>query len=106
MILSDPCIRRWYSYRASKAATNQIVRALAHELARKHPSKLAARVFAYHPGTVKTSLSEPYVGHRQPDASRGLFSAEGAARKFLEVLRRRKGENGTFVDWKGERIDW
>jgi NAD(P)-dependent dehydrogenase (short-subunit alcohol dehydrogenase family) len=40
----------WYSYRASKAALNQIVRTAAIELARTHPELVCV---ALHPGTVR-----------------------------------------------------
>jgi NAD(P)-dependent dehydrogenase (short-subunit alcohol dehydrogenase family) len=48
----------WYSYRAAKAALNQIVRSAAIELARTH--RLAICV-ALHPGTVNTGLSGPFA---------------------------------------------
>ena len=56
--ISDNHLGGWYSYRASKAALNQIVRTAAIELART--SKQAVCV-ALHPGTVSTSLSEPFA---------------------------------------------
>lgn len=68
---------------------------------RKYP----AIAFAYHPGTVQTGLSAAYVGHKDPDESKGLFTVEGGANKFIEVLKR-SPENGSFVDWKGETVPW
>lgn len=67
--------------------------------------KFPATAFAYHPGTVKTGLSEAYVGGKEAEPSKGLFEPEMAAEKFIEVLKSRV-ENGAFVDWKGEKVPW
>ena len=56
--ISDNHLGGWFSYRASKAALNQLVRTAAIELART--CKQAVCV-ALHPGTVSTRLSEPFV---------------------------------------------
>ncbi|KAF8318419.1 NAD(P)-binding protein [Clavulina sp. PMI_390] len=92
----------WYSYRSSKAATNQVVRTLAHELELR---KIPATAFAYHPGTVKTNLSEAYVRGKEIDENKGTFTTEMAARKFASVLRGGV-QNGAFVDWAGKDVTW
>lgn len=56
--ISDNHLGGWFSYRASKAALNQLVRTAAIELART--CKQAVCV-ALHPGTVSTRLSEPFA---------------------------------------------
>lgn len=56
--IGDNRLGGWYSYRASKAALNQLVRTAAIELARTHP---AAVCVALHPGTVATALSLPFA---------------------------------------------
>jgi NAD(P)-dependent dehydrogenase (short-subunit alcohol dehydrogenase family) len=89
----------WYSYRASKAALNQIVRTAAIELQRKW--KQAALV-AIHPGTVDTALSAPF-------AKQGLTvrPPEEAARDILAVLEGLDAsENGSFIAYDGERLPW
>jgi NAD(P)-dependent dehydrogenase (short-subunit alcohol dehydrogenase family) len=54
--IGDNRLGGWYSYRASKAALNQLVRTSAIEVARQSPEALCV---ALHPGTVATSLSAP-----------------------------------------------
>jgi NAD(P)-dependent dehydrogenase (short-subunit alcohol dehydrogenase family) len=55
--ISDNRLGGWYSYRASKAALNQLTRTLALELERK---KLPVAAVLLHPGTCDTGLSEPF----------------------------------------------
>ena len=52
--IGDNALGGWISYRASKAALNQIVHTAAIEIARTAP---ASTIVAIHPGTVKTELS-------------------------------------------------
>ena len=56
--IGDNRLGGWYSYRASKAALNQLVRTAAVELARRSPDALC---IALHPGTVATALSAPFA---------------------------------------------
>ena len=55
--IEDNRIGGWHSYRASKAALNMLVRNFAIELGRTHKQAIAV---ALHPGTVDTTLSEPF----------------------------------------------
>ena len=80
----------WISYRASKAALNQIVRTAAIEIAFRHPD---AVVVALQPGTVATPLSRPYA--RGPD----VLAPEESARRLLSVL------DGLDADSSGKLID-
>ena len=52
--IGDNRLGGWYSYRASKAAANQIVHTAAIEIARTHPQAVVA---ALHPGTVDTPFT-------------------------------------------------
>ena len=56
--ISDNNLGGWYSYRAAKAALNQIMRTASFELAR---TRRQAIVVALHPGTVDTGLSGPFA---------------------------------------------
>jgi len=56
--ISDNRLGGWYSYRAAKAALNQLVRTAAIELARTRPQAICV---ALHPGTVDTGLSGPFA---------------------------------------------
>ena len=96
--IGDNRLGGWISYRAAKAAQNQILRTAAIEIARKRPEAI---VVALHPGTVATDLSAPYAG-RHP-----TITAQRSAQALLAVLARlTPAETGTFWDWKGERVEW
>lgn len=74
-----------YGYRASKAATNMMTRALLHDL----PSYV--RTFAVHPGRVKTDMNP----------SGNIFPWE-SAEKILGILDRwEPSMNGNFLDNEG-----
>ena len=97
--IADNRLGGWYSYRASKAALNQIVRTAAIELARTHPDAICVAV---HPGTVDTKLSRPF-------AKRGLdvLSTERAAKDLLNGLDAlRPASSGGFFDRHGQAIQW
>ena len=96
--IGDNRLGGWISYRAAKAALNQIVRTAAIELARKRPEAICV---ALHPGTVRTSLTEKYLG-RHP-----AVDADEAAQNLLTVLNGlTPADTGGFYDWRGDRIDW
>ncbi len=97
--IADNRLGGWTSYRASKAALNMIVKTLAIEQARRNPESVLA---ALHPGTVDTSLSQPYAS-RVPQAQ--LFSPARAARELLAVLDTLTPKNsGGFFAWDGTPI--
>jgi NAD(P)-dependent dehydrogenase (short-subunit alcohol dehydrogenase family) len=95
----------WYSYRASKAAQNQLTRTLAHEL--KLRKKLAIAL-GLHPGTVvRTALSSPFTANREPDEKQGTFEAPEAADKLSQVVgKASESDSGRVLDWAGQRIPW
>ncbi len=96
--IADNRLGGWISYRAAKAALNQIVRTSAIEIARKRPDSV---VVALHPGTVRTALTEHYVGNRPS------VSPEAAAANLLAVIDRLSpAETGGFFAWDGEPIPW
>jgi len=57
--ISENQLGGWYSYRACKSAVNQLVHSAAIEARRSHKGW---RLLALHPGTVESSLSEPFMG--------------------------------------------
>lgn len=96
--IGDNHLGGWVSYRASKAALNQIIRTASIELGRTHPQAVLA---ALHPGTVATSLSAGYAGDRD------RFRPEDSARKLLAVLDGlRSPQSGSFYAYDGSRIEW
>ena len=78
--ISDNRLGGWYSYRASKAALNMLIRTLSVELARKKPQSFCVSL---HPGTVDTPLSQPFQRNVPQDK---LFTPEYAASRLLDVL--------------------
>lgn len=99
--IGDNRLGGWYSYRASKAALNQLLHTASIELKRLNP---AATVLALHPGTTDTELSRPFQGN-VPEGK--LFQADFAARCILEqVARFGPANSGSFWSWDGEGIEW
>jgi NAD(P)-dependent dehydrogenase (short-subunit alcohol dehydrogenase family) len=94
--IGDNRLGGWVSYRASKAALNQMVRCAAIEIARGRPE---AVVLALHPNTVRTGLSAPFTKPGQ-----GITPAESAA-LLLRVMRTAT-ESGAFLDYDGRTIPW
>lgn len=96
--IGDNRIGGWISYRAAKAAVNQILHTSAIELARSHPEAICV---ALHPGTVRTHFSEKYVG-RHP-----TVEADDAAQNLLRVMDGlTPAHSGQFFDWRGEQVAW
>ena len=96
--IGDNGLGGWVSYRAAKAALNQIVRTTSIELARTHPEAICV---ALHPGTVKTPLTDRYVGNHP------TVSPDEAAQNLLVVLDQLQPENtGGFYDWAGKEVPW
>ena len=97
--IEDNWLGGWYAYRASKAALNMLIRTLAIELARRNPTALCV---ALHPGTVDTSLSEPFQS-AVPNGK--LFSPSHSAACLLDVLDRlTPADSGYMYAWDGNRI--
>ena len=96
--IGDNRLGGWVSYRASKAAQNQIVRTAAIELGRTHPH---AAVVALHPGGVKTTLSEPFAkGHDR------MSPEQSASLMLLTLDSLTPAESGGFFAYDGSRIVW
>jgi NAD(P)-dependent dehydrogenase (short-subunit alcohol dehydrogenase family) len=99
--IGDNRLGGWHGYRASKAALNMLIANLAIEMRRTHP---LAVIVALHPGTVATSLSEPFQAGVAADK---LFSPETSATHLLNVIDRLSPEDsGSFLAWNAERLPW
>ncbi len=95
--IGDNGLGGWYSYRAAKAAANQIVHTAAIEIARQYKQ---AVVVALHPGTVATPFTQKYPGHRK-------VTPDKAAANLLTVLDGlTPADTGGFFDWAGKRVPW
>lgn len=97
--ISDNRLGGWYSYRASKAALNMLLKTLAIETRRRNPQQI---IVGLHPGTVDTALSKPFQKNVKPGA---LFTADDSARYLLNVIDGLSAEqSGGIFDWKGREI--
>lgn len=96
--IGDNRLGGWVSYRAAKAALNQIIRTSAIELARSHPQ---ACVVALHPGTVETPFTEKYLG-RHPAVS----APEAAANLAQVIAGLGPAQTGHFFDYSGAEVPW
>ncbi len=98
--ISDNRLGGWYSYRASKAALNMIIKTASIETARKNKN---AVIVGLHPGTVDSNLSKPFQKN-VPDER--LFTAEQSAQYLAKVINELTPEqSGQVFDWKGDVID-
>ncbi|SIN98414.1 SDR family oxidoreductase [Vannielia litorea] len=95
--ISDNALGGWVSYRASKAALNQVIRTFSIELARTHPQ---ARLIGLHPGTVATPLSQPYRG----TAPTVFTPAESAAHLWRVIEGTTPEHSGNLFAWDGQHI--
>ncbi len=99
--IGDNRLGGWYSYRASKAAQNQLLRTFALELSR---ANRRACCLLLHPGTVDTPLSAPFQARVPPQQ---LFTPERAARQLLDIIAGAEpGDSGRFLAWDGRAIAW
>ena len=96
--IEDNRLGGWYSYRASKAALNMLIKTASIELTRTKPN---VALIAMHPGTVNSRLSKPFKGEqigRLPlDAVRDMFAV-------IENLKIE--DSGSFVSYSGEKLPW
>ncbi|SIP95364.1 SDR family NAD(P)-dependent oxidoreductase [Aquipseudomonas alcaligenes] len=99
--IGDNRLGGWYSYRASKAALNQLLHTASIELKRLNPQSC---VLSLHPGTTDTELSRPFQAKIAADS---LFSPEFAARCLLQqVAEHGPEDSGSFWAWDGQQIPW
>jgi NAD(P)-dependent dehydrogenase (short-subunit alcohol dehydrogenase family) len=96
--IEDNRLGGWYSYRASKAALNMLIKTASIELARSHPQAVLA---ALHPGTVNSPLSAPF------GAAQRKRPAAQAAAELLQILDRLSSkQTGGFWAYDGQRLPW
>lgn len=99
--ISDNGLGGWYSYRASKAALNQLTKTMSLEFERKRPNVAA---IALHPGTNDTDLSKPFQKNYPKDK---IFPKEFGVERMLQVIDGvTEEENGKFYAWDGQEIPW
>ena len=99
--IADNAIGGWYSYRASKAAMNMLLKSAAVELARRAKN---IKLISFHPGTTDTPLSKPF----QRSVPNGkLFTSEFVAEQLLRIVADTPVDGtASFLDWQGKTIPW
>ena len=96
--IGDNRLGGWYSYRASKAAVNQLVHTVAIELARSHKQLICV---ALHPGTVATAFTQKYLG-RHP-----AVTPSAAAHNLVNTINAlTHDQTGGFFDYSGAEVPW
>lgn len=97
--IEDNRLGGWYSYRASKAALNMLLRTASIEVKRQNKEAI---VLGLHPGTVDSALSKPF----QKNVPKGrLFAPDLAAQRLLTVMETaRPSDSGILFDYAGNQI--
>jgi len=98
---SDNRLGGWYSYRASKAALNSLLKSFAVEYARRLKN---VKLIAFHPGTVDTDLSKPF---QASVPEQNLFSAVFVADQLAEIIASADLDGQlSYLDWDGKSIQF
>jgi NAD(P)-dependent dehydrogenase (short-subunit alcohol dehydrogenase family) len=99
--IGDNRLGGWYSYRASKAALNQLLHTASIELTRLNPQSC---VLSLHPGTTDTELSKPFQANVPAEK---LFTPSYSAECLLaQIEQHGPAQTGTFWGWDGLPIPW
>jgi NAD(P)-dependent dehydrogenase (short-subunit alcohol dehydrogenase family) len=99
--ISDNNLGGWYSYRASKAALNMMLKTAAIELARRAKN---IKIISFHPGTTDTPLSKPF--QKNVPANK-LFTSDFVAKQLLAIVENTQVDHkASYLDWQGKTIDW
>ena len=99
--IQDNRLGGWYTYRASKAALNMILKTVSIEI---HHRNKQAIVVGLHPGTVNSQLSKPFQANVPADK---LFTPEFSATQLLNVINNLKVEDsGKTFAWDGSEIPY
>ncbi|MDG2473652.1 MAG: SDR family NAD(P)-dependent oxidoreductase [Paracoccaceae bacterium] len=96
--VEDNQLGGWISYRASKAALNQIIKTASIEASRINPHSVFISI---HPGTVRSKLTEQYLRNHK------FVEPSEAARNILQVIEQKGSQDtGGFYAFDGKRIPY
>lgn len=99
--IADNYLGGWYSYRASKAALNMLLKTAAIEFKRTHKELTIA---AIHPGTTDTDLSKPFQQRLPADK---LYTPQQSAERIWRVIEGLTPEqSGQLFHWDGEQLPY
>lgn len=93
--ISDNRLGGWYSYRASKAGVNQLVKTFDNHLLTTSGDN--AMAIALHPGTVKTGLSKGFWSSVEKEK---LFESDWVAEILVDVIK------NVGLEGRGKCWDW
>lgn len=96
--IGDNRLGGWYSYRASKAALNMLIRTAAIEVARSQPNSV---LVALHPVTVSSRLSRPFRGE-----AIGRPAPDDAAHMLGVLDKLTRADSGSFRSYNGAELPW
>lgn len=96
--IGDNRLGGWYSYRASKAALNMLIKTAAIEVARSQSNSV---LVALHPGTVSSHLSQPFRGET---IGRPAHAAAADMLGVLDTLV--PADSGSFRSYNGAELPW
>ena len=96
--IEDNRLGGWYSYRASKAALNMLIKTASIELAR---TKKNTALIALHPGTVNSGLSKPFRGEQI-----GRPAMDAVSDMFEVIKNLEAADSGSFLSYSGEKLPW
>ncbi len=95
------CVGGWYSYRASKAALNMLLKTAAIEYGRRAAN---VKLVAFHPGTTDTDLSRPFQAGVPKDK---LFSPQFVAGRLAAIMSEVPIDGRlAYLDWDNKVIEW
>ncbi|NMP30397.1 SDR family NAD(P)-dependent oxidoreductase [Thalassotalea sp. M1531] len=99
--ITDNKLGGWYSYRASKAALNMLLKSATVELNRRAKN---IKLVSFHPGTTDSPLSKPFQ-RNVPEGK--LFTSEFVASQLINFTEK-MSINGelSYIDWQGKPIPW
>jgi len=100
--IEDNRLGGWYSYRASKAAQNMLVKTAAIEARLKSPSLICVQL---HPGTVASELSAPFT-KRLPNRHSVFTPAYACERLCAVIGGLSRSDSGQFFAWDGQMVAW
>ncbi|MFT5756849.1 MAG: NAD(P)-dependent dehydrogenase (short-subunit alcohol dehydrogenase family) [Alteromonadaceae bacterium] len=99
--ISDNRLGGWYSYRASKAALNMMLKTASIELARRAKN---IKIIIFHPGTTDTPLSKPFQKNVPENK---LFTSEFVATQLIMIVEKTAIDGtASYLDWQGKAINW
>lgn len=99
--INDNKLGGWYSYRASKAALNMLLKTASIEYARRAKG---VKLIAFHPGTTDTPLSRPFHGNISEEK---IFTPQFVAQQLETILDTLNPDGELdYLDWQGKKIEW